>query len=264
MDRETFKQPTLLMLSSNQFVVTRITKTILAHGGHPIQLDAPDQLLTFVDHYFPLLIFVDLDLVERIMGDRWVTTIRQLKARPHTQHISVHLFVELLHTTRQHQFEESGAEHLWERAKLMESVDRVVNHVINPPVWYPDGWKDTPSEAARRGILELNRGDYFEQHEYLEEAWIAEERPIRILYQGILQVGLAFLQIERKNWAGAIKMFRRGLPKLRTLPEISMGIKLADFRTEAERIHLELTQRGPDYLNTLSAKDFPIIEIHNE
>lgn len=263
MNRESFKQPALITLSSNQQVLTHIVKTIHAHGSHSVQLDAPDRLLTVIDQYFPLLIFVDLDLVERIMGNKWVITIRQLKARPHTQHIVVHLFAEFLYNTRNKQFEESGAEQLWERAKLMESVDHIVDAVINPPVWYPDGWNDVPSEAARRGILELNRGDYFEQHEYLEEAWIAEERPIRILYQGILQVGLAFLQIERKNWAGAIKMVRRGLPKLRTLPEICMGIELADFRTEAERIHLEITQCGPDYLDTLSAVNFPRIEMRD-
>ena len=80
---------------------------------------------------------------------------------------------------------------------------------------YPEGWDDTLSAAARTGLLEFNRGAYFEQHEFLETAWRAEARPVRALYQGILQIGLAFLQIQRGNWPGAIKMFRRGLPRLR-------------------------------------------------
>ena len=58
--------------------------------------------------------------------------------------------------------------------------------------------------------LDLVPGELTEQ----ERAWMAESRPIRDLYQGVLQVGLAFLQIEQGNWAGALKMFRRGLPRL--------------------------------------------------
>ncbi|MCB0081439.1 MAG: DUF309 domain-containing protein, partial [Caldilineaceae bacterium] len=52
---------------------------------------------------------------------------------------------------------------------------------------YPDGWNDTPSQPALQGLVAFNRGNYFEQHEYLEAAWIAEQRPIREMYQGILQ-----------------------------------------------------------------------------
>src|SRR4051794_32071802 len=102
------------------------------------------------------------------------------------------------------------------------------------PIEYVAGWDDSLSPEARTGLIEFNQGHYFEQHEHLETAWRAEPRPVRAMYQGILQIGLAFLQIQRDNWPGAIKMFRRGLPRLRTLPDVCQGVNLAALRTAAE------------------------------
>src|SRR5947207_14948357 len=103
-----------------------------------------------------------------------------------------------------------------------------------------EGCNDALPQEARTGLLEFNAGHYFEQHEHLETAWRAEPRPVRALYQGILQIGLAFLQIERGNWIGAVKMFRLVLPRLHPLPDICQGVHLAALRTVAETIHAEI------------------------
>src|SRR6185503_18538367 len=108
------------------------------------------------------------------------------------------------------------------------------------PIEYPAGWDDELSAEARTGLLEFNAGHYFEQHEHLETAWRAEARSVRDMYQGDLQIGLAFLQIERNNWAGAVKMFRRGLPRLRRLPNICQGVDIAALCVAAEAIQAEI------------------------
>ena len=125
---------------------------------------------------------------------------------------------------------------------------------------YPAGWDDHLSAEARRGLLEFNAGDYFEQHEHLETAWRAEARPIRAMYQGILQIGLAFLQIERNNWPGAVKMFRRGLPRLRPLPNVCQGVNLAALCGAAEAIHAEILALGPENLVKFDQSSFPKIQ----
>jgi hypothetical protein len=81
------------------------------------------------------------------------------------------------------------------------------------------------------------------------------------MYQGILQVGVAFLQIERGSWTSALKMFRRGLPKLRTLPAMCQGIHIAAFRSAAEEIHAEITLGGPESLHDFDVKRFPKLEL---
>jgi hypothetical protein len=83
------------------------------------------------------------------------------------------------------------------------------------------------------------------------------------MYQGILQVGVAFLQIERGNWAGAIKMFRRGLPRLRDLPDVCQGVQVGKFRAEAEAIHDEISKLGPERLAEFDQAKFPQIDFHN-
>ena len=128
------------------------------------------------------------------------------------------------------------------------------------PTEYPVGWDDQLSAEARTGLLELNAGHYFEQHEHLEMAWRAEIRPIRTMYQGILQIGLAFLQIERGNWAGAIKMFRRGLPRLRPLPNVCQGVNISAFRAAAETINVEIIDLGPEHLHEFDQSRFPKIQ----
>ena len=111
----------------------------------------------------------------------------------------------------------------------------------------------------RAGLLEFNRREFFEQHEYLELAWNEESRPVREMYQGILQVGVAFLQIERNNWPGALKLLRRGLPRLRTLPPVCQGIDIAAFRAAAAAIHAEVTALGPERLVAFDQTHFPKI-----
>ncbi|MCX6049323.1 MAG: DUF309 domain-containing protein [Chloroflexi bacterium] len=128
------------------------------------------------------------------------------------------------------------------------------------PTEYPVGWDDELNTEARTGLLEFNAGHYFEQHEHLETAWRAETRPVRVMYQGILQIGLACLQIERNNWVGAVKMFRRGLPHLRPLPAICQGVNLAALSTVAEAIHAEILDLGPERLSEFDQRRFPKIE----
>jgi hypothetical protein len=144
---------------------------------------------------------------------------------------------------------------------MMEELPQLVARHLQPPVEYPEGWDAPLGELARQGIVEFNRGEYFEQHELLEQAWLAERRPVREMYQGILQVGVAFLQIQRNNWAGALKMFRRGLPRLRTLPPVCQGVRIAEFRTAAEAIHQEVAGLGAARLGEFDQGKFPRIDL---
>src|SRR5437899_3215710 len=68
---------------------------------------------------------------------------------------------------------------------------------------------EPPPVALLEGIEQFNRGDYFEQHETLELLWRAEPRDVRRLYQGILQIGVAFHHLRRLNHHGTVYMLTR-------------------------------------------------------
>src|SRR3954467_13815994 len=69
---------------------------------------------------------------------------------------------------------------------------------------------EPPPPELLAGIAQFNRGEFFEQHETLELLWRAERRDVRYLYQGILQIGVAFHHLRRLNHHGTVYMLTRG------------------------------------------------------
>ena len=120
---------------------------------------------------------------------------------------------------------------------------------------------DALAPLVMKGIEEFNRGEFFEQHESLEAAWRAEPRPVRELYQGILQVGVACYQIERGNLPGALKMFERGLRRLRQFAPECLGIDVSRLIADAERVRDEAQRLGPERLDALDRSLFPRITV---
>ncbi len=120
---------------------------------------------------------------------------------------------------------------------------------------------DTLPPLLLQGIEKFNRGEFFEQHETLETAWRKEARPIRDLYQGILQVGVACYQIERRHLPGALKLFERGLRRLRPFAPECMGIDVARLIADAQRLRDEAMRLGPERLAELDRSLFPRITV---
>jgi CheY-like chemotaxis protein len=118
---------------------------------------------------------------------------------------------------------------------------------------------------AREAIAQFNAGQYWEQHETFEEVWRAEPGPIRALYQGILQVGVAYLQIERGNYVGARKIFLRAQQYLRILPDICRGIDIARLRVDAAAAFAELERLGPERIAEFPRRMFgPLVIVDSD
>lgn len=101
-------------------------------------------------------------------------------------------------------------------------------------------------DLARRAIEQFNRGEYWEQHETFEAVWRSEAGPIRQMYQGILQVGVAYYQIQRGNYIGARRMFQRAWQYLSILPDACQGVDIAQLRADAQAAFEELERLGPE------------------
>jgi len=245
----------VVLLTEERNIAEEIAERIRASNGEAIVVDSPMALVTALDQHFPVLALVDMG----ITGE-WLSAVERCKLRPHTKQIPIHTFGNNCAKAVLRAARKVGVDHIWQREQFLHESSKLIERHISPPITFPIGWDDPLSEQVRLGLEEFNRGDYFEQHELLEAAWIAEQRPIRGMYQGILQIGLAFYQIERGNWQGALKMFRRGLPKLRTLPPRCQGIAMAEFRATAEAIHREVTELGPERLHEFDCARFPQID----
>ena len=106
---------------------------------------------------------------------------------------------------------------------------------------------------ALEGIEYFNQGEFYEAHEPLEEAWMKTPSPERDLYQGILQIGLAYFQISRGNFRGALKMFKRGHRNLDPLGDELLGINISQIRADAWAIEAALRELGPDQISQLDS-----------
>src|ERR687894_3090842 len=115
-------------------------------------------------------------------------------------------------------------------------------------------------ELALKGIEEFNRGEFYECHEYLEEAWMQEPGRVRFLYQGILQVGVGFYHLQNGNWRGATGLLRNGAVRLKEFEPVTLGLDVAKLVRESERCLLELEELGRERIGEFDRSGVPKVE----
>lgn len=115
--------------------------------------------------------------------------------------------------------------------------------------------------ALAAGIDEFNRGEYFECHETLELLWRAESRPVRRLYQGILQVGVALYKVRRGRYRSALLLLERGMAYLRPFAPACQGVDVAALLAAAARCRAEIERLGPERLSDFNWSLAPRIEL---
>src|SRR5215210_2486718 len=112
-------------------------------------------------------------------------------------------------------------------------------------------------ELVLKGIEEFNKGEFYECHEYLEEAWMREPNRVRFLYQGILQVGVGFYHLKNGNWRGATGLLRNGTARLKEFEPTTLGIDIARLVRECERCLKELEELGRERVREFDPSTVP-------
>ena len=250
--------PLVVALTQDLFFGVRIEDAIRRAGAQPRLVNQGDELAAV------LAVHPALVLIEMGRGDAtWHEVVRDLKATPAGRSTLVVAFGSHLDTAARQAARLAGSDHVWAKSHLTEELPELLARVVKRAHERTDGtgegsgYDDPPSAAAVKGFQEFNHGAYFEQHETLEGAWFAEKRPVRDLYQGILQVGLACYQVEQGNWRGAVKMLRRGVPRLEHLPDVCQGVQVQPLRQAGEAMLAELLRLGLEHLGEFDRRLFP-------
>jgi uncharacterized protein len=118
--------------------------------------------------------------------------------------------------------------------------------------------RSAPADV-RAGIAMYNRGEYYECHEVLEDAWRAESDPVRSLYQGILQIGVAFHHLGNQNWRGAVGLLTRGIGNVEPFSPRCQGIDTGRLLNEAQGCLAQLHDLGPDQIDRFDWSSVPRI-----
>lgn len=114
---------------------------------------------------------------------------------------------------------------------------------------------------AEEAIRLFNAGEFYQQHDLFEALWRDEPRPIRSLYQGILQIGVGYFQITRGNTRGGLKMIARGQRWLAALPDHCRGVDVAALRADAARVASELKRAGIERFDRTLLKPVQRVEL---
>ena len=108
-------------------------------------------------------------------------------------------------------------------------------------------------EALELGVRLWYEQRYFEAHECLEEVWHAAPAEDADLWQGVIQVAVASVHVQRGNPDGAVSLFRRAADRLRGYPQGHRGIDVATAIATCEHAAGQLEAGGLDAAPPLPA-----------
>lgn len=241
----TGRRPPVVALVTDLLFATRIADSIRRQGGEPVLVISARELRLALDRW-PELVFIDL---HALPAEEWQPEVRRAKSLPQSRNIPIVAFGSHVDSDALKAARAAGCDHVWARSRFVEALPQLVASQLDPPVRYPEGWDDQPSPAFFQGVALFNAGQFYKQHDVFEQLWMEDQRPIRDLYQGILQIGVAFHHVEDGNYRGAVKMLRRGLPRLHGLPAICQTLDVASLRQAARAVHDELVALGPEHMD---------------
>ncbi len=201
-------------------------------------------LLDKITQWHPALIIFDLgnDFIP------WEDWIRLISSVPATRRIPIlcfgpHVDVEMMQAAKA-----AGANEVVARSRFVTQLPDLLLKNARNTDWaeMEDVCQDHLSYYAKRGLEEFNRGEYFKAHDSLEKAWIEDESPGRELYRAILQVAVAYYQVQKGNYNGAAKMFLRLRQWIDPIPDFCRGVNVVQLRKEARAVHKALLNLGPE------------------
>jgi predicted metal-dependent hydrolase len=208
-----------------------------------------------------LLLF---DLADQVIP--WRQWIPMLKSSAATRQIPImvfgpHVDVELMQEAKQ-----IGAEFVYARSRFSNSMPQLLQkHATIPDYDAINSACEEPlSDLAISGIEKFNQGAYYACHDDLEEAWRRDEGPGRDLYRGLLQIAVAYYQIERGNYRGAIKMLLRMRQWLTPMPPICRGVNVAKVLQDATAVQEALSVLGPEKISEFDHTLFRPVELIRE
>lgn len=217
-------------------------------------------LLEQLTLWHPALILFDLNNLA-IPWPKWIALI---KSSPATRRIPVLCFGAHMDVKAMDEAKSSGADVVVARSRFVGALGELIQkyarridfHALEEACYQP------LSEVAVRGLEEFNHGEYFEAHETLETAWNADDTPGRELYRAILQVAVAYLQIERSNYRGAMKMFLRLRQWIDPLPDFCRGVNVEQLRADAGKVQEALLKLGEEHIGEFDRSLFkPVLYV---
>ena len=248
------EQPYLVSVIPNLMFATRLEDVARAQGAAVISpIDQAAFLTALRDGARG--VFIDADTQQR----PWPQWISAAKEDPATAAVPIIAFGSHRAVAQRQQALDAGADRYLARSNFSDGLIEIVAALLRTAE--DDPCSEGLPAGAQRGIAEFNAGQYFEQHETLELVWRAERRPVRELYRGILQIGVACYQVERGNARGAIKMLDRAVKWLQPFRPVCQGVNVEQLLADAAQLRSAIERAGADHTDRVDRRRFPQVHL---
>jgi hypothetical protein len=121
-----------------------------------------------------------------------------------------------------------------------------------------------PPPGVLAGIALFNSGEFYACHEEIEHEWHAERGAIRVLYQGILQIGVGFHHALGGNHRGAVLLLGDGIAKTGRFLPACLGIDTARLVRESQACLDQIVALGPAGLGAFDPATIPRVHLLQE
>lgn len=96
------------------------------------------------------------------------------------------------------------------------------------------------------GVEQFNQRQFYTCHDTLEAIWMEAGEPERTLYQGILQIAVAFYHLSNQNGRGAMILLGEGMNRLRTYAPDYAGVEIGALLGQCQAILQTLHRTPPE------------------
>ena len=111
-----------------------------------------------------------------------------------------------------------------------------------------------------KALTLFNNAEWYEAHDAFEELWHETSGPERRTLQGLLQVSVAQLHLERGNLKGATILYGEGLGRLKDPGTPDLGLNIADFCIWIEtRLQILQKNRDPEDRTVPALRQRPVV-----
>jgi len=117
--------------------------------------------------------------------------------------------------------------------------------------------------GVAQGIQQFNRREFYACHDAIELVWVETPGDERLMYQGLLQIAVAFYHVQQGNWRGGLKMLERGRGKLLPFLPACKGVDLAALLADVERCEAALRELGLERLAEFDHALFPVVHVQH-
>lgn len=242
--------PAVLLSTTDLFFAARIQNVVEKLGGHVQSVATAAEWAAQLGEV-PVLAIVELGPGGQ---GEWLHAVQY--ARKWTRGIPIVAFGAHVDVDAQAAAHAAGCDFVWSKNRLTQELPTLVARYLAPAEEMA-GCADAPNELVRQGVALYNQGQYYRCHDALEAAWVADPRPCRQLYQGLLQFAVALHHIEQGHFTGADKMFRRAINKFQRLPPRCQGFDVAALLRHSRSLRQELLALGPERIAHFPRQLFP-------